>query len=397
MSALRDRLVRLLFPAPRRPISEWESFRNPQSPIRILIIRPDHLGDLLFAGPALAQLRAVFPQAHLTGLVGPWGRPIWERLASLDAVETLPFPGIVARPERPWQPYTLLRREARRLRAGRYDLAIILRFDYWWGALLAEQARIPVRWGYDLPVIAPFLTNRVPYVAGRHEVAQDLALVQALAATVPDAPPLPPADRAAGQPPLIFPLRAEEQAWAATQIPAGTRAAAIHPGTNGSLKLWTLDGWAATATWLVEQGYRVLFSGSAAEGPLVAAIRARLAPAVRAATTDLAGQTTLGQVAALFARCAVVLGVDSGPLHIATAVGAPTVRLYGPSDEGIWGPWGPADRQRLVRAPGTRPGHFLDPTRQELEGGAEMVAITPAQVRTAAAELLGTPGPAVHE
>lgn len=392
MSALRDRLVRLLFPAPRRPIAEWESFRNPPAAPRILIMRPDHLGDLLFAGPALAQLRAVFPQAHLTGLVGPWGRPIWERLTSLDAVETLPFPGIVARPARPWQPYTLLRREARRLRAGRYDLAIILRFDYWWGALLAEQAGIPVRWGYDLPVIAPFLTQRVPYVAGRHEVAQDLALVQALATTMPAAPALPAPDRAAGQPPLIFPLRAEEQAWAATQVPVGTRAVAIHPGTNGSLKLWTLDGWATTATWLVEQDYRVLFTGSAAEGPLVAAIRARLAPAVLAATADLAGQTTLGQLAALFAGCAAVLGVDSGPLHIATAAGAPTVRLYGPSDEGIWGPWGPVDRHRIVRAPGTRPGHFLDPTRQALEGGAEMIAIASAQVIAAVAALLGVGG-----
>ena len=161
MSRLRDRLVRLLFPAPsthgqqgatvtrnaeRR--TQNAEFRTPQ---RILILRPDHLGDLLLAGPALAALRAALPAAHLTGLVGPWGRPIWERLPSLDAVETLPFPGIVARPARPWQPYTLLRAQARRLRVGGYDLAVSLRFDYWWGALLAEQARIPVRWGYGLP------------------------------------------------------------------------------------------------------------------------------------------------------------------------------------------------------------------------------------------------------
>ncbi|MDQ2809222.1 MAG: glycosyltransferase family 9 protein [Chloroflexota bacterium] len=396
MSGLRDRLVRLLFPAPCTSAASSAStfptgattdtapFRIPHSAFRILILRPDHLGDLLLAGPALAALRAAFPAAHLTGLVGPWGRPIWQRLPSLDAVETLPFPGIVARPARPWQPYTLLRAQARRLRAGGYDLAISLRFDYWWGALLAEQARIPVRWGYNLPAVAPFLTHAVPYQAGRHEVVQDLALVAAL--TAPESDTSLAASHP-GTPPLAFPLTADERAWAATQLPAG-RVVAIHPGTNGSLKLWTLDGWAAVAAWLADQGYPVLFTGSAAEAPLVAAIRARLAPPALAATTDLTGQTSLGQLGALFAACTAVLGVDSGPLHIATAVGPPTVRLYGPSDEAIWGPWGSPARHRVVRAPGTRPGHFLDPTRYALEGGAEMQAISAAQVLGVVATVL---------
>ena len=405
MSRLRARLMRLLFPAPRTGVAPSppgaassaatslpgvatspSPLRNPQSAIRILIVRPDHLGDLLLAGPALAALRAALPAAHLTGLVGPWGQPIWERLPSLDAVETLPFPGIVARPARPWQPYTLLWTQARRLRAGCYDLAVILRFDYWWGALLAEQARISVRWGYGLPAVAPFLTHPVPYQVGRHEVAQNLALVAALTATEPGTVPMP--DPTPGRPPLDFPLTADDSAWAAAHLPALGRTVAIHPGTNGSLKLWTLDGWAAVAAWLAAQGYHVVFTGSAAEAPLVAAIQARMEPPAAAATTDLAGQTSLGQLAALFAGCAAVLGVDSGPLHIATAVGPPTVRLYGPSDEAIWGPWGSPTRHRVVRAPGTQPGHFLDPTRTALEGGAEMQAIPAAQVIGALATVL---------
>ncbi len=387
MSSPRDRLVRLLFPAPRPGAAgNATPFRTPHSARRILIVRPDHLGDLLLAGPALAALRAALPTAHLTGLVGPWGRPIWDRLPNLDAVETLPFPGIVARPARPWQPYTLLRTQARQLRAGRYDLALILRFDYWWGALLAEQARIPVRWGYDLSAVAPFLTHRAPYQAGRHEVVQNLALVAALTAGRPDAAPTP--DAAPGRPALQFPLSPDERAWAATQQPAGIRYIAIHPGTNGSLKLWTLAGWAAVATGLLAQEYRVIFTGSATEAPLVAAIQARMESAQAAATINLTGQTDLGRLGALFAGCAAVAGVDSGPLHIATAVGAPTVRLYGPSDEAIWGPWGAPAHHRVVRAPGTRPGHFLDPTRHALEGGPEMQAITAAQVIDAVAAIL---------
>ena len=84
----------------------------------------------------------------------------------LDDIGELPFPGIAARPATPWEPYGILRNAARELRARHYDMAVILRFDYWWGALLAEQAGIPVRWGYDLPETARFLTHALPYQPG---------------------------------------------------------------------------------------------------------------------------------------------------------------------------------------------------------------------------------------
>jgi len=376
---LRDGAVRLVFP-PRRP------FPPPGAPRRILVIRPDHLGDLLFATPALARLRAAYPDAHLVGLVGPWGRAVWDRQPALDAVETLPFPGIVARPERPWQPYTLLRQAAHTLRDGHYDLAVVLRFDYWWGALLIEQARIPVRCGYDLPATAPFLSHAVPYQPGRHEVEQDLDLVDTIITGAPGGN----LDAGVERPTLQFPLTPEEQAWAAQILdpPDGVQTSAIHPGTNGSLKLWTLAGWAAVAEWLLDHGHRLMFTGSAAESPLIEAIRAQIPGDKREMTRSLAGQTTLGQLGALFARCRLVLGVDSGPLHIATAVGAPTLRLYGPSDERIWGPWGAPEQNIVIRAPGTQPGHFLDPDRHEVEGGPEMQAIRPNLVIPAIARLL---------
>ncbi len=379
----RDRLVRLLFP-PRHPAP----LAGP--PRRIVIIRPDHLGDLLFATPALARLRAAYPDARLTGLVGPWAKPIWDRQTMLDDIGELPFPGIAARPATPWEPYSILRNAARELRDRHYDMAVILRFDYWWGGLLAEQAGIPVRWGYDLPETARFLTHTLPYQPERHEVEQDLTLADAVVRTAPHPPPPLRVERDAGQPPLRFPLTAEERTWASEQASAGMGPlVAIHPGTNGSLKLWTLAGWAAVIEWLHSHGYRVVFTGAAGEIPLVEAIRAQLQPATQIATLSLAGQTCLGQLGALFAVCAAVLGVDSGPLHLATAESARTVRLYGPSDERQWGPWGPAERNIVVRAPGTHPGHFLDPDRRELEGGPEMQAIAPAPVIAALGGLLG--------
>ena len=72
----------------------------------------------------------------------------------------------------------------------------------------------------------------------------------------------------------------------------------------------------------------------------------------------------------------MVLGVDSGPLHIAAALDKPTLHLYGPSDERIWGPWGGPQKHRAFRAPSTHPTGQLDVASQELEGGPEMRAIT---------------------
>jgi heptosyltransferase-2/heptosyltransferase-3 len=88
----------------------------------------------------------------------------------------------------------------------------------------------------------------------------------------------------------------------------------------------------------------VLLTGSQAEERLCAGIAERM----ESEALVLAGQTTLDQLAALFARCRLVLGPDSGPLHLAVAVGAPTVHLYGPVDTATFGPWGAPGRQRAL-------------------------------------------------
>jgi heptosyltransferase-2/heptosyltransferase-3 len=96
---------------------------------------------------------------------------------------------------------------------------------------------------------------------------------------------------------------------------------------------------------------------------------------------NLAGQTAnLAELAWVLDQAHLILGVDSGPLHIAAALNKPTLHLYGPSDETIWGPWGDPHKHRTLRAPGTRPTMHLEVGSQELEGGPEMRAITPEMV-----------------
>ena len=210
-------------------------------PRRILLIRPDHLGDLLFATPALRFVRERFPDAHIAALVGPWGVPVLSSNPDIDELLTCPFPGFTRQPKgSPLAPYTLLRSEARRLAGGRFDLAFILRFDHWWGAWLAAEAGIPRRIGYDIPSTRPFLTTAVPYVVGRHEVVQNLGLVG------DGAWRLGAGDWGLGR--MRFEVTKENER-AAGELLAGLGddrpLVAIHPGSGAAVKRWRTDGWVA--------------------------------------------------------------------------------------------------------------------------------------------------------
>jgi heptosyltransferase-2/heptosyltransferase-3 len=342
---------------------------------RILVIRPDHLGDLLFATPALEVLKHeyAFPEAHITGAVGPWGRAMWEGNPNLDALITIPFPGIAGKPSGgPLAPYLLLNKVARRLAREQYDLGIVLRFDHWWGASLLWAAGIPRRYGYDTPGMKTWLNATADYFPGMHEVAQDLRLALIVTASTALAEKFEP-NREKGQPPLR-PLRLEEPGGEILSDWAGPpRRVVIHPGTGAANKLWTISGWAETADRLTGEGWAVVLTGSPDERALAEAIVA----ASGSKPLNLVGRTAnLRQLAWVLDRGQIVLGVDSGPLHIAAALGKPTLHLYGPSDERIWGPWGDPQRHRAFRAPGTHPTMRLDVGAPGLEGGPEMRAIT---------------------
>lgn len=91
----------------------------PNAPRRVLVIRPDHLGDVLLTGPTLSRLRALWPDADVTLLVGPWCADVAERLPGVDRVRTLDFPYFDRRPRASLlAPYRRLLAAARALRAG---------------------------------------------------------------------------------------------------------------------------------------------------------------------------------------------------------------------------------------------------------------------------------------
>ena len=247
------------------------------APHAVLLIRPDHLGDMLFATPAFRMLREALPHARFTLLAGPWSQAVVARNPDLDEVLTCPFPGFERQPKTSLvAPYRLLFKTARELQ-GRFDAALTLRFDHWWGAWLAAAAGIPRRVGYDWPEMRPFLTDALPYQPDRHEVEQNATLAAALVGSYGDARP--------GA--LRFVIGAAARAWAdgwltAHGVPAERPLIAIHPGAGAAVKQWPAVAWAAVAAQLgPEFGAQIVLTGSAAERPLALEIAARLSPADR--------------------------------------------------------------------------------------------------------------------
>lgn len=334
------------------PYRRWLRRRLRRGVRRVLVMRPDHLGDMLFASAALRRLRAGLAGKQIVLAVGPWSAEVAKRYADCyDALLTIPFPGFT-RQEKGGvlAPYRTLWREARRLRQwqkehGRIDLAVSLRFDFWWGGLLCLFAGIPLL-GYDTPLLRLVTSMRLPYKAGQHEVTQNLTIANFVNnkwGQVADTPAMP-----------YFPLTDVEQGWADVWLrqqswSEGERLLIIHPGAGDPAKQWPSDQWATVASFLLKQlGCWLFLTGSAVEWQLCDAIVQMQPQDLRKRIINVAGQTDLGKLAALMARATLVMGVDSGPLHLASTLGRPTLRLFGPSDARIWGPWPLDDEQHKV-------------------------------------------------
>lgn len=311
---------------------------SPNPPQRVAVLRPDHLGDLLLTTPALAHLRAVWPGAHISLLVGPWNADLAAHLPMIDEVLTLDFPFFDRRPKGSLlHPYAALPVLARTVAAGGYDTALVMRHDFWWGAALAAKAGIPRRAGMPEPLVAEWLTEALPQPLPMHEAARCLALAEAVTG-VPATP----------RPAMQFHVAAEERAWAdrwlAERAVTG-RVLVVHPGAGAAVKLWPAERWGDALRALRGAVEAVVVTGTPGEAALVAAV----ADACPLPVHPLVG-AAIGQTAAVVQRAAVVAGPDSGVLHLAEAVGTPTVRLFGPASDARFGPWQPERGHLVVRS-----------------------------------------------
>lgn len=348
MTALRRRVVRAAGAFHALVPTRSAAHGGEDAPIRrILVIRPDHLGDLLLTTPALQVLRAGFPDAEITLMVSPESAEVAQRQSTVDRVAEARFPGF-ERSDRLGKVgrYGALAALARRLRRERFDLAVIARPDFWWGAWLVAAAGIPRRLGYGLPDMLPFLTHPVEPAGRRHAAVDALHLAAAAARAWAHTQPDPEAWRP-GSPALSFPVRpADRRAAAALLDEAGLTGrdeyVALHVGSGAAVKRWPIASWIALARCVRERlGCQVVLCGGSGD-------EADVRRAASAGFPAVSTPPTFGALGALLQRAIAVVGADSGAMHLAVALGRPTVTLFGPADPAVYGPWGPMSRHRVV-------------------------------------------------
>ena len=293
-------------------------------PERILVIKLDHLGDVLLATPVFSNLRRAYPNAELHALTGAWSRVVLEKHPDVNNVVEYNSPAFC----RTGQPTSL--RETfklyRLLRRQKYDLIVELRSD-WRTVWFAFGRLTPKR----LSRAALQVANKLGFAqfSGTHETTRNLDVL-----------------RQAGIPTsvetAIFSVTTEDKKWASDflatyQIEGQHPLIAIHPGSPIALKRWLPERYAELADWLIAQKRaQILFVGVKDEIPITTEIQALM----RGESINIAGKTTLTQLASILHTCNVFIGNDSGPMHLAAAVGTQTVGLYGPGDPTRFGPAG---------------------------------------------------------
>lgn len=372
--ALRRALLRVLAGWPRLPQAPRPD------PDHVLFIRPDHVGDALLSMPAILAAKRAAPHLRISVLCGAWAAEVYAAYPEIDQVLTLPFPGFVRSKKAGgwWGPYGLAFRSAGMVRKIGAGVAVLLRPDHWWGGLLTARAGIPVRVGYATPDLAPFLTDSHPY-APDHAVREGLGLVGRWTG------PIDAARAAAVR--LTFPIHPADRAYVEGLLEPTLRGGplvVIHPGAGSPYKTWAAGNWAQVADVLVERASaRIVFTGSDKEhAPILTALGLMRHPS---AAQSVAGETNLAQLAALYARATLVMGPDTGPLHLAVAVGTPTIHLYGPADPARFGPYGDPDRQVVIGSEiGCRPCGILDWTGDDPANHPCIREIATARVLAAA-------------
>lgn len=336
-SAVRDIVLPVAARVSRRPSTAGSR--------RVLILQPDHLGDILLSQPAVAMLREWLPDDELVGVVGPWSHEIAERAWPVDRVITIDFPGFTRAGRRTLtSPYAELRRASSHLVTLNARAAVILRPDAWWATWLASLVA-PVVVAADDSRCKPFATYPVSLPQSAHATERAWMLAAAFAAHVGASHVDLPSVRYTR---LHFPVAESASARAREllqQHHVSDQYVVIHPGSGAPVKAWPNHRWGQIARYLTRCGLQVVVTGSETERATADEI-VSFAPG----TVTVAGRTEVSELAELL-RCAkLAIGPDCGPLHLAVAVDTPTLHLFGPSDPVRYGPWGDTKRHRVLRA-----------------------------------------------
>jgi heptosyltransferase-2 len=295
-----------------------------------VVVAPSWLGDAAMALPALGDLGAYFAGAHLTVAARASVAPFYTMVSGVHEVLTLPGRG-------GWAALRDLGADAAALRGGTFDVAVLLPNSFR-SALTVARAGIPERWGFDADWRGRYLTRRVPRSRTHHHHADYYrALLTGLG--IATGTPYARVNAPAGEGRAL--LRAHGVSDKAGFI-------ACAPGAAyGRAKQWLPERYAELAALAVTRlGHTVVLVGSRADRGVCAEIGTAAArqlgipsspqalkPSTPSCVVDLSGHTSLVQLASVLAASSAVVTNDSGAMHLAAAVGARVIAVFGATDE----------------------------------------------------------------
>jgi heptosyltransferase-1 len=289
-------------------------------PRRILIIKPSAIGDVVHALPVLPRLKALWPEAKLTWLITPACAALVQNHPLVD--EVILFQR--KRWGRGWYNPAALWNLAEfivDMRRRHFDLVIDLQGLFRSG-LITLITGAPRRVGFsNARELAPAFYNELVDCSWEHDHAVTRYLKIASTLGCPDGPVE-----------FQFGVDDEDRKYIDQLIPPETKYAVLMPGTNWETKRWPVDRFKKIVGLLKERfGLESVTAGAKIDRKLAEVIGAKF---------DVTGKTSLRQIVALLERAKLVIGNDTGPLHMAAAMGVPLVALYGPTDPVRTGPYG---------------------------------------------------------
>lgn len=347
------------------------------SNLRVLILRLGAMGDILHALPAITALQQAHPDWFLGWAIEPhWRELICAASKTSDSGRCAAQPLVdqVHRiPAKHWGRHPFRRETLRQIQAVRkelrsfhYDVAVDLQGAFR-SALFGRWSRAPRLIGEESPreYAARFLFHQRVETCGAHVIEQDVEVASAIAG-----------DRLVPTP-ACLPLDEEAEGWAHDLV-SHSRGPVIllNAGAGWGAKRWPAERYGIVARQLAMEGCQIFLNAGPGEAELVATVQNES----KGSATIV--EATLGRLIALTRRASLMIAGDTGPLHLACALGKPVVGIFGPTDPARNGPYG-CDF-RVLRHPDSKRDHSR---RSEPEAG--LLTITPEAVLAEARQLLG--------
>jgi heptosyltransferase-2 len=289
--------------------------------MKIVIRAPNWVGDSVLALPAVESVRRAFPDAQLWIAAKDWVKELFTLNGLSEGIVPLPA----------HEDLKTFKTNVQSLKGHNFDIGLLLTNSFG-SALLFYLARIPKRWGYAADGRSLLLTSWIPVDNGdnpRHHVHYYLDLLSGLG--LETRPPklqlsVPQSEKGAAQERLV-----------SLGLDLNRPLVVMSPGaTYGPAKRWPATRFAQLAgVFQNQRDAEILIIGSAGETEIAASIAFGMdrKPAV------LTGQTTLTQLLGLINQAALVISNDTGPMHLANALGVPVVGIFGPTDPAVTGPF----------------------------------------------------------